>query len=119
MKSVVTKTVNFDSAGGTAVESQTVVEGEIVAKPSDPEKDDYRFIGWFYGDKKWDFDNDTVSNNITLTANWENVGTQGKDTKSGCGSMIGSSDITIIAVLILASAFLCVRLAKKKKIKKL
>ena len=119
MKSVVTKTVNFDSAGGTAVESQTVVEGEIVAKPSDPEKDDYRFIGWFYGDKKWDFDNDTVSNNITLTAKWENVGTQGKDTKSGCGSMIGSSDITIIAVLILASAFLCVRLAKKKKIKKL
>ena len=66
----------FDSAGGTAVASQTVLYGEKIKKPSDPIKPndsryEYSFVGWYLGDYAWDFDNDTVSEDITLTAKWE------------------------------------------------
>ena len=34
----------------------------------------YAFKGWYYQDKKWDFENDVVTENITLTAKWELTG---------------------------------------------
>ena len=66
--------VIFDTAGGTAVASQTVLYGEKIKKPSDPTKNDskyeYLFEGWYLGDYEWDFETDTVSEDITLTAKW-------------------------------------------------
>ncbi len=48
-------------------------EGEKISKPSNPTKEktdefEYWFDGWYFGDKKWDFENDTVTENITLEA---------------------------------------------------
>ena len=67
-------TVTFDTVGGTVVESQTVDLGEKVQKPEDPHKSDskhdYIFEGWYLGDRKWNFEKDTVSGDITLTARW-------------------------------------------------
>ena len=50
-----------------------VVEGGKVEKPTDPTQEstaefDYIFDGWYNGETKWDFENDTVSGNLTLTA---------------------------------------------------
>ena len=67
-------TVTFDSDGGTDVASVTVKEGERVAKPATPIKasidKQYKFVGWFNGDKEWNFNTDVVDGNLTLTARW-------------------------------------------------
>ena len=69
-------TVTFDSQGGTAVASQTVEEGGKVAKPADPTKSGFFFVGWYKevaGTNAWNFDTDVVTANVTLYAKWTTV----------------------------------------------
>ena len=33
-----------------------------------------RFLGWYYGDTEWDFENNAVTEDITLVAKWKLVG---------------------------------------------
>lgn len=71
--------VTFDSDGGTVVEAVQVKEGEKITKPQNPQKintqQEYEFLGWYYGDTAWDFDNDVVTQNMTLVARWKLVDT--------------------------------------------
>lgn len=65
--------VHFESNGGSVVEDQTVRYGEKIVKPEDPVREGYIFDAWYQDiDKtvKWDFENDTVSSNMTLFAGW-------------------------------------------------
>lgn len=65
-------TVSFNSKGGSAVDSQTVANGETAVKPADPTIDVYTFIGWYSDEaltSAYDF-NTTVTGNITLYAKW-------------------------------------------------
>ena len=62
--------VTFDSDGGSTVPNQSVDYGNKVTKPTDPTKANYNFQGWYNGDTAWDFDNDTVTEAITLKAKW-------------------------------------------------
>lgn len=52
---------------------QVIENGKKLQCPKTPSKDGYVFDGW-YSDyaysKKWDFENDTVSDSITLVAKW-------------------------------------------------
>lgn len=52
---------------------QVVANGGKIQCPKTPSKDGYVFDGW-YSDyaysRKWDFENDTVSDNLTLVAKW-------------------------------------------------
>ncbi len=73
-------TVSFDSAGGTAVESQTVDgDGKIVA-PANPTKPAtattfYTFAGWYVGSSQATYDfNTPVTESFTLTAHWTETG---------------------------------------------
>lgn len=78
--------VTFNSMGGSEVPSQTVVYGEKIEKPEDPTRDGYAFAGWYTDldrTNAWDFDNDTVKENMTLYALWSDgtaVGDDGNDT---------------------------------------
>jgi uncharacterized repeat protein (TIGR02543 family) len=65
-------TVTFNSNGGTPVpSSKTVPHGETIKEPERPSYSGYEFVGWFKPDGiKWNFDKDTVTNNITLSAMW-------------------------------------------------
>lgn len=64
-------TVTFNSNGGSAVASQTVIKGGKVTKPTNPTKNGYNFAGWLdANDEAWDFANDTVSAAMTLHATW-------------------------------------------------
>ena len=63
-------TVQFDSDGGSAVESQSVSRGESAIAPETPEKIGYVFSGWYYKSVKWDFENYAVRSDMTLTAKW-------------------------------------------------
>lgn len=63
----------FDSQGGSAIEAQTVDHGELVIEPADPTKAGFTFGGWYKEAgciNPWDFDIDTVTDDITLYAKW-------------------------------------------------
>ena len=66
---VVQVVVKFDSAGGSAVPSQTIELGDKAKKPIDPKKTGYIFDGWYSNGKKWDFDA-IIVDDITLFAKW-------------------------------------------------
>ncbi len=78
-----TLTVTFDANGGTFgddQETQTVEvdHGETVEEPEEPERDGYDFDGWFLeeeGTDQWDFDEDTVEEDLTLYAGWSEKAT--------------------------------------------
>ena len=67
---VVTYTVTFDSAGGSAVTAQTIEAGQKATKPADPTKSGYDFKGWTLNGSAYDF-NSAVNGDITLVATWE------------------------------------------------
>ena len=64
-------TIKFDSNGGSNVASQKVREGKLVAKPTDPTRNNYVFYEWQLNNKKYDFDT-PVTQDITLKATWKN-----------------------------------------------
>ena len=76
-------TVIFDSQGGSSVDSVTVNDGGLVTKPADPEKANSVFLGWYLGNKEWNFDTDTVTEDITLTAMWDTTITVTFDSDGG------------------------------------
>ena len=66
--------VAFDSAGGTAVASQTVAKGDIAVRPADPVLEGFEFQGWFTADgEEYDFAA-PVTGAITLYAHWAKKG---------------------------------------------
>lgn len=65
--------IEFDTQGGTAVESQTVSRGEKVSIPSDPIRVGYTFKGWYYNGELFDFDTE-ITADIILKAFWAKNG---------------------------------------------
>lgn len=62
-------TVTFQSEGGSEVASQ-IRANTPAARPADPTKEGYTFIGWYNGEEKWNFA-DAVTEALTLTAKWQ------------------------------------------------
>jgi uncharacterized repeat protein (TIGR02543 family) len=67
-------TVTFNADGGTpSPPQQNIINGGKVSKPENIAKEGYTLQGW-YKDASytnlWDFDSDTVTNNIILYAKW-------------------------------------------------
>ena len=63
--------VTFDG-----VDPISVPYGFKIAKPADPVRETtaeakYKFLGWYLGDKEWDFDTDVVTSDINLVAMWQ------------------------------------------------
>ena len=65
-------TVTFNTNGGSTIDPVEVEEGQAVAKPADPTKDDYNFVEWQLNGVAYDF-TDAVTASITLDAVWEPV----------------------------------------------
>lgn len=67
-------TVTFDSMGGSEVASkQSDRTSGTVGRPEDPIWKDYEFVGWYIDQsysKLWSFNNDKVTNGMTLYAKW-------------------------------------------------
>ena len=67
--------VSFDENGGSSVADITNVRyGVTISKPTNPIRDYYMFLGWYKDDDlttAWDFNLDTVRENITLYAKWK------------------------------------------------
>ena len=68
---VETVEVAFVDWDGTDLGTQDVKIGEYAAAPADPARAGYHFLGWFTDDgDKWDFGNDEVTGDMTLTAKY-------------------------------------------------
>lgn len=71
---VVYHTVAFDSNGGDQTyEPQVIKHGEKVTKPTDPTKFGYEFLNWSYQGEVWSFVGHSVTEDMTLTANWSEI----------------------------------------------
>jgi len=71
--------VLFESADGSVVESQTVKRGSCLQPPAVPEREGWRFEGWYRDvDRQipWNFAKDTVEINLHLYAKWSADNTQ-------------------------------------------
>lgn len=70
-----TYTVTFNTNGGSAVDSQTIVDNGTATIPTAPTKDGYVFAGWYTDTActgEYDFSG-VVTKNITLYAKWIEV----------------------------------------------
>lgn len=96
-------TVEFDSYGGNSVSSQSVVKGGYASKPADPIREGFTFNGWFFEDEKWDFNKDTVTNDLKLTAKWtintHTVTLHNSNQSAGTISGDGTFDFNALVVL--------------------
>ena len=77
--------VTFDNEGTRT--TAIIDDGVKLTAPAAPTKEGYRFGGWYYdnsGSKaKWNFDTDTVTRAMTLTAKWVQTYTVAFDTSGG------------------------------------
>ena len=67
--------VSFQTGGGSPVESQNVLEGRKVIRPSDPVRDKYEFGGWYVDYEcttPYSFDS-PVGNDFVLYAKWNSL----------------------------------------------
>jgi len=66
-----THRVSFDLNGGYGtIETQKVKDGTVATKPSNPTKEGYKFVGWYYGNKEYNFKT-KVTKDIILEAKWK------------------------------------------------
>ena len=66
---IIERSVDFETNGGSLVESIVVSDGEVVSKPEDPIRENYTFVGWVLDNEDYDF-SQVVSSDIVLTASW-------------------------------------------------
>ncbi len=72
--------VTFDTQGGSDIASVMVMPGKTVAKPADPTREGYDFVGWYtsedggttLSDTEYDFETPVVAD-ITLYAKWDEL----------------------------------------------
>lgn len=70
---VVKYNVIFNPNNGENTSTISVESGKTVTKPTDPQRDGYIFTGWYKDISLlmlWNFENDTVTSNVTLYAGW-------------------------------------------------
>jgi len=76
--------VAFDSRGGSTVASQHIPAGEQAARPSDPTREGYAFVGWYADPDETDWDHvfdfsGAITSNVTLYAKWSSMADTDKE----------------------------------------
>ena len=95
--------VQFESGGGSSVQDQFVQYGEKIIEPEEPVRDGYTFNGWYKDMDRtelWNFQNDTVTGNMTLFAGWMTGTAVIPDTPVD-GNTMGVIVVLIAALVIL------------------
>ena len=64
-------TVKFYTKSDVVIDDMILEVGSLIPRVQDLESTETKeFVGWYYEDKIWDFDNDRVTCDMTLTAGW-------------------------------------------------
>ncbi|MDR2579711.1 MAG: InlB B-repeat-containing protein [Fibromonadaceae bacterium] len=89
-------TITFDSDGGSAVDEQKIAKGGKINEPAEPTKEGFTFLGWLSEllENFWDFLNDIVTSNTTLTAVWEAISSSSTNQSSSSETQSSSSEET-------------------------
>ena len=69
-------TLDLNYEGAPAAEKLSVEEGALAARPADPSREDYRFLGWYADpacETEFDFSATAITENITVYASWIGV----------------------------------------------
>ena len=66
-------TVTFETGTDAGTTTQKVWEGDKVKRPPDPEKEGYVFEEWVCQGQAWSFEENGVTEDITLTATWQPI----------------------------------------------
>lgn len=94
------RSVEFNSNGGSAVDTKYVNSGTKVTAPSDPTKTGYNFGEWQLNSSEFDFANTNVTSNITLVATWTaKTTTVSFNQNSGSGGQTGTLTATYDAAM--------------------
>ena len=67
------KTVKFETRCKMKIKDQKVKKGSLVERPEQPKRLGRTFGGWYFDEEcteRWDFETDTVEDNMTLYAKW-------------------------------------------------
>ncbi len=67
-------TVKFDVNGGDKLKKSRykILEGELIEEyPAAPTREGYEFLGWYYDDVLWNFEEDIVEEDMELVAKWQ------------------------------------------------
>ena len=67
------KTVKFETRCRMKIKDQKVKKGSLVERPEQPKRLGRTFGGWYFDEdctERWDFETDTVEDNMTLYAKW-------------------------------------------------
>lgn len=64
--------VKFETLSDELLDDIVVQEGETIESPKLKNKDDYKFVGWNFNDKLFDFST-KIFKNITLVSKWEKI----------------------------------------------
>lgn len=70
--------VKFDSSGGSLVPQREALYADILSEPETPQREAFTFTGWYRDSEctdRWDFENDTVTESMTLYAGWKKKST--------------------------------------------
>ena len=62
--------VTFNTDGGTSIDEVEIKKGQLIDKPSNPSKVGYDFINWTNDGEEWNFNENKVTSDVTLTANY-------------------------------------------------
>lgn len=69
--------ITFNTDGGNIISPIKIEENGKLERPNDPEREGYKFLGWYYmvddTEKEFDFDNTVITNNVTIYAKWEKI----------------------------------------------
>lgn len=95
LAAIPTFSVTFNTNGGSSITSQSVKDGELATKPSNPTKSNARFIGWYSNEGLTvEFDFSTpITANTTIYAKWEEIVTREITFETNGGSTIASQII--------------------------
>ena len=94
--------VYFDPMNGSAVYSYQPQDGSLLEEPEEPVNRGLVFDGWYVGDKKWDFDVDTVTGDTTLKAKWR-FSDNAFDNDPNASVRTENSNVRVMSFNILAS----------------
>ncbi|MEG0416136.1 MAG: InlB B-repeat-containing protein [Erysipelothrix sp.] len=111
--------VTFESNGGSHVDPQLgIKEGSLVKKPFDPQYDGFQFDGWYRDEdfkKIWNFDTETVEENMTLYAKWTEVKPAIEKTNPVLPSTGVNNNYIGISILLVGVSIIVVMSKKKRK----
>lgn len=65
--------VTFDYQGFKESSKIQIDQRKTVEKPTDPQIDNYIFLGWYKDNQLWDFEKDIVTDDIVLTAKFKPI----------------------------------------------